>query len=39
VDYTPFKRNQLILKDNVVIPEGINDYGMVLKDVRENTYI
>lgn len=36
VDYTPFKRNQLIRRDNVVIPEGNNEYGMVLKDIRES---
>lgn len=36
VDYTPFKRNQLIRRDDVVIPEGINKYGMVLKDIRES---
>ena len=36
VDYTPFKRNQLIRRDDVVIPEGNNEYGMVLKDIRES---
>jgi hypothetical protein len=36
VDYTPFKRNQLIRKEGVVIPEGNNEYGMVLKDIRES---
>jgi hypothetical protein len=36
VDYTPFKRNQLIRRDNVVIPEGNNEYSMVLKDIRES---
>jgi len=36
VDYTPFKRNQLIRRDNVVIPKGNNEYGMVLKDIRES---
>jgi hypothetical protein len=36
VDYTPFKRNQLIRKQGVVIPEGNNEYGMVLKDIRES---
>jgi hypothetical protein len=30
VDYRPFKRNKLILKPGVVIPEGVNNYGMVL---------
>lgn len=30
VDYRPFKNNRLRLKPDVVIPEGINNYGMVL---------
>lgn len=30
VDYRPFKGNQLIKKAGIVIPEGINNYGMVL---------
>jgi hypothetical protein len=38
VDYTPFKRNQLIRRQGVVIPEGNNEYGMVLKDIRESPY-
>ncbi len=28
VDYRPFKANKLIKRDDVVIPEGVNDYGM-----------
>jgi hypothetical protein len=32
VDYSSFKKNKLILKPGVVIPEGINNYGMVLQD-------
>lgn len=39
VDYTPFKRNQLIRKEGIVISEGINEYGMVLKDIRETPNI
>lgn len=31
VDYTPFKGNKLIKRPDVVIPEGPNEYGMVLK--------
>jgi hypothetical protein len=31
VDYRPFKNNKLIRKAGVVIPEGVNNYGMVLK--------
>jgi hypothetical protein len=31
VDYRPFKDNKLIRKKNIVIPTGINNYGMVIK--------
>lgn len=30
VDYRPFKGNKLILKEGVQIPEGVNNYRMVL---------
>ena len=30
VDYRPFKNNRLRLKPGVVIPQGVNNYGMVL---------
>jgi hypothetical protein len=30
VNYKPFKANKLILKPGVVIPKGVNNYGMVL---------
>jgi hypothetical protein len=30
VDYRPFKANRLIKRPGVVIPEGVNDYGMKL---------
>lgn len=30
VDYRPFKKNRLIRKPDVVIPEGTNEYGMRL---------
>jgi hypothetical protein len=30
VDYSPFKKNKLVLKDGVVLPEGVNNYGMKL---------
>ena len=33
VDYTPFKHNKLILKPDAIIPEGINNFGMVLRNV------
>jgi hypothetical protein len=35
VDYRPFKNNQLKLKPGVVIPQGVNNYGMVLKNREE----
>lgn len=31
VDYRPFKANKLIRRKGVVIPEGVNNYGMVLR--------
>lgn len=30
VDYRRFKHNRLVKKEGVVIPEGVNNYGMVL---------
>lgn len=30
VDYKPFKNNILIKKKDIIIPEGVNNYGMVL---------
>lgn len=30
VDYRPFKKNKLIRKPDVIIPEGVNNYGMKL---------
>jgi hypothetical protein len=32
VDYTPFERNQLRLRENVQIKSGVNNYGMVFVD-------
>lgn len=32
VDYTPFKGNKLIKKEGVEISEGINNYGMAVKN-------
>jgi len=34
VDYSKFKRNKLIKKSGVIIPQGINNYGMVLKTMK-----
>lgn len=31
VDYAPFKQTKLIRKPGVVVPEGVNNYGMVLE--------
>ena len=30
VDYRPFKKNRLVKKKDIVIPSGVNNYGMVL---------
>lgn len=35
VDYRPFKSNQLILKEGVEIPKGVNNYGMKLTKLAE----
>lgn len=35
VNYRPFKGNKLIECEGVVIPEGVNNYGMVLVDKRQ----
>jgi hypothetical protein len=32
VDYTPFLRNKLRLKPDVIVPEGANEYGMYMID-------
>lgn len=37
VDYTPFKKNKLKLKDGVVLPEGVNNYGMKLITLPPDT--
>lgn len=34
VNYKRFQNNKLIKRQDVVIPEGINDYGMVLRKIR-----
>lgn len=36
VDYRPFKANKLKLKEGVVIPEGVNNYGMKLVKLDGN---
>ena len=34
VDYSPFKNNKLIRKEGIVIPQGVNNFGMVLKTIE-----
>lgn len=34
VDYTPFKRNKLKRRPDVVVQSGVNNYGMVLRKVK-----
>lgn len=35
VDYRRFKKNKLIRKPGIVIPEGVNEYGMKLVNLKE----
>lgn len=37
VDYRPFKQNRLKLKPGIVIPKGVNEYGMKLVNVTDRT--
>lgn len=37
VDYRPFKNNRLKLKPGIEIPKGVNNYGMVLVEKKDNT--
>lgn len=34
VDYSPFKKNKLILKKGMKIPKGVNNYGMKLVEIN-----
>lgn len=36
VNYKPFRKNKLILRPGVQIPEGINNYGMALYERRKS---
>lgn len=36
VDYRPFKKNKLILKKDIVVPQGIYEYGMKLKQLSDS---
>jgi len=35
VNYAPFRRNKLIKKQGIIIPKGVNNYGMILKQISE----
>lgn len=35
VDYRGFKANKLIRNEGIVVPDRVNEYGMVLKEVRK----
>lgn len=35
VNYKPFKKNKLIRKEGLIIPDGVNNYGMTLKTVNK----
>jgi hypothetical protein len=34
-DYHVFKNNELVIKQGITIEDGINNYGMVLKNIKE----
>ena len=36
IDYRPFKKNQLIKRNGLVVSQGINEYGMVLKELSKD---
>ena len=36
VDYRPFKKNQLIKRNGLVVSQGVNEYGMVLKQLPKD---
>ena len=35
INFKPFKKNKLIFKDDYVKKQGINNYGMVLKQIKQ----
>lgn len=39
IDYRPFINNHLIKKESLIIPDKVNNYGMILKEVKENADI
>ena len=36
VDYSPYRRNALKLRDGVAVSDGIDEYGMAIKDVSQD---
>lgn len=36
VDYSRFKKNKLIFKPGLIIPEGVNNFGMKLIEIEQN---
>lgn len=39
VNYKPFKNNKLIKRKGLIIPEGVNNYGMIIKEFNEKMHI
>lgn len=39
VNYKPFKKNKLIKKDDLIINNDINNYGMIIKEYNEKMHI
>lgn len=39
VNYKPFKKNKLIKKQGLIIKDGVNNYGMVVKEFKEKMHI
>lgn len=33
VDYSPFKKNRLVRRDDIEMPQGINEYGMQYREL------
>jgi hypothetical protein len=39
VNYKPFQKNKLVKKQNLFIKDGVNNYGMVIKEFNEKMHI
>jgi len=37
VDYSKFRYNRLIMKPGLDIPEGVNEYGMTLRNINKSS--